>query len=120
MRASPGRDDGTGIDNATDDDTLAELLGGWGSQLIVGGHTHDPTDRTVSGIRALNPGSVGLPRESGHACWALIEADQSRVDVQLRKVGFDIAAVVEDLHRRGYPNAAFLEEVLGGTRRFGP
>jgi predicted phosphodiesterase len=120
VHASPGRDDGPGIDSASDDDTLAGLIGGRGAHIVVGGHTHDPTDRVVAGTRALNPGSVGLPRVAGHARWLLIDADEHQVSVELRRVAFDVATVVSDLHERGYPNASFLEDVLSGTRRFGP
>lgn len=120
VHSSPGRDDGPGIDSASDDATLAGLVEGCGAQIVVGGHTHDPTDRVAGGVRALNPGSVGLPREPSHARWLLLEADKHKVDLQLRKVTFDVAAVVQDLHDRRYPNASYLEAVLTGQRSFGP
>jgi predicted phosphodiesterase len=37
--------------------------------VVVAGHTHYQTDRTVAGIRALNPGSTGMPRPAGQAGW---------------------------------------------------
>jgi hypothetical protein len=85
----------------------------------VGGHTHDPTDRTLGSVRALNAGSVGVPRHCGYASWMLIDADAAGLRPQLRQVAFDVGAVVGDLHARGYPNAGFMESVLTGARPMG-
>jgi predicted phosphodiesterase len=116
VHASPGRDDGQGIDSRVDAEELARLLGGCGASTVVGGHTHDPTDRIVGSVRALNPGSVGVPRNCAHASWMLIEADADGLRAQRRTVAFDVEAVVGDLHARGYPNASFMESVLTGAR----
>jgi predicted phosphodiesterase len=115
VHATPGRDDGPGIDRRIADRELYPLLRPGQAATIVGGHTHDPTDRTVGGIRALNPGSVGLPRHPGRAGWLVIDADESGIRAELRRSAFDIEAVVTDLHQRGYPNAGFLETVLAGA-----
>jgi putative phosphoesterase len=114
VHASPGRDDGPGIDNGATDGQLSDLVANCGARTIVGGHTHDPTDRVVGPVRALNPGSVGLPRRPGYASWMRLDAGSDGIDVQHREVAFDVDGVVSDLHRRGYPNAPFLELVLTG------
>jgi predicted phosphodiesterase len=119
VHASPGRDDGPGIDSRIDAEQLAQLLGGWGASTVVGGHTHDPTDRVVGPVRALNPGSVGVPRNCAHASWMLIDADADGLRAQRCEVAFDVEAVVSDLHARGYPNAPFMASVLTGTRPMG-
>jgi predicted phosphodiesterase len=118
VHASPGRDDGIGISTRCPDDALSALLAGCGAAVVVGGHTHDPTDRMIDRIRALNPGSVGLPRQAGQASWMLIDTHLSPVRVAHRQVAFDVEAVVGDLHSRGYPNASFVESVLDGRRVF--
>jgi predicted phosphodiesterase len=120
VHASPGRDDGPGIDNSTSTEALAGLMAEAGASAVVGGHTHDPTDRQVGGIRALNPGSVGLPRQPGHARWLLLELNHQGIEVELRPVPFEVAAVVEDLRARRYPIASFLEGILTGKRAFVP
>jgi predicted phosphodiesterase len=120
VHASPGRDDGPGIDNSTSSEALAELIAEASASVVVGGHTHDPTDCQVGSTRALNPGSVGLPRQPGHARWLLLEFNEDGIDVDLRRVPFDVAAVVEDLKARRYPIAAFLEGILTGKRSFLP
>jgi predicted phosphodiesterase len=116
VHASPGRDDGQGIDSRIDAEELAQLLGDCGASTVVGGHTHDPTDRVVGSVRALNPGSVGVPRNVAHASWMLIEADADGLRTQRREVAFDVGVVVSDLHACGYPTASFMEAVLTGAR----
>jgi predicted phosphodiesterase len=112
VHASPGRDDGPGIDTDSADADLGALLAGSDADIVVGGHTHDPTDRVVDDVRALNPGSAGLPRRGVGAAWLMIDAGDDGIDVERRRVPFDVDAVVADLHQRGYPNAAFVESIL--------
>lgn len=118
IHASPGADDGPGIDTELADDVLSALLSGAQADIVIGGHTHDATDRMVGGVRALNPGSAGLPRRCVGASWMLVEADETSTRVQHRQAGFDVDEVILDLHRRGYPNASFVESILNRTRRF--
>ena len=118
VHASPGADDGPGIDTDSTDDVLSALLAGCGADVVVGGHTHDPTDRTIGAVRALNPGSAGLPRRCAGAEWMLIDADATRTRVEHRRARFDVDQVVADLHRRRHPNAAFVEGILRGSHAF--
>jgi hypothetical protein len=112
VHASPGADDGPGIDTDSPADALVHLLAGCGADVVVGGHTHVPTDRVVGPVRALNGGSVGLPRRLDGASWLLLEADGAGLRVEHRVAAFDVDAVCADLHGRGYPNAAFVEAIL--------
>lgn len=116
VHASPGRDDGQGIDSRISDDDLCRLLADCGATTVVGGHTHDPTDRLLGSVRALNAGSVGVPRHIGYASWLLLDADTDGLRPQLREVAFGVDTVVADLHARGYPNAGFMASVLTGSR----
>ena len=75
VHASPRADDGPGIEPGIADDELRPLLAGCGADVVIGGHTHLAADRLVDGIRALNPGSAGLPRTCGTAGWLLLEDD---------------------------------------------
>jgi predicted phosphodiesterase len=118
VHASPASDDGPGIDTDATDEALAALLDGCGADIVVGGHTHIATDRAVCGIRVLNPGSTGLPRRGQGAAWMVIDADERGVRVDHRRAAFDVDAVAADLHRRGYPNASFVESILRGTHQF--
>jgi hypothetical protein len=118
IHASPASDDGPGIDTDLPDDVLAPLIAGCDADVVVGGHTHVPTDRVVAGVRLVNGGSVGLPRRSLGACWLLVDADEDGVDLQRRVVDFDIEAVVADLHDRRHPGAAFVSSILRREHAF--
>jgi len=119
VHASPGRDDGPGIASSPPDEVISSILGDCGADVVIGGHTDDPTDRIVGAVRALNPGSVGLSRQAGLARRMLVEADEEGVSVDLRRTPHDANAVVNDLYDRGYPNAAYLEKALTGSLTFG-
>ena len=117
VHASPSADDGPGIDPDLPGERLLSLLAGCGADVVAGGHTHYQVDRVAGGIRALNPGSTGMPRPPGRAGWLLLQ-DRGRGDLtaEHRTVPFDVGAVVRDLHRRRHPNTAFVEAVLTGQR----
>ena len=113
VHASPGADDGAGIDPGLPDEQLSGLLTGAGADVVVGGHTHYQTDRTVAGVRALNPGSTGMPRPPGQACWLLLDdSGPGELVAEQHRVPYDVDAVVRDLHRRRHPNAVFVQRVL--------
>ena len=112
VHASPASDDGPGFDMTSTDEEIGRLLVGLDTDWVVGGHTHDPTDREVSGIRVLNPGSVGLPRRTGSASWMLIDSRPNRAEVEHRSVEFDVPSVVDALYRRRHPNREFIASVL--------
>ena len=117
VHASPHADDGQGIEPGTADEELRALLDGCGADVVVGGHTHLASDRRVDGIRALNPGSAGLPRTRGSAGWLLLEDDGDALAVTFRSVSFDVDAVVSDLRTRRHPNAEFVASLLTGRRQ---
>ncbi|HEX6520525.1 MAG TPA: metallophosphoesterase family protein [Streptosporangiaceae bacterium] len=116
VHASPRADDGPGIEPDIADERLRTLLAGCGADMVIGGHTHFVTDRLVDGIRALNPGSAGMPRTCGTASWLLLEDDGNDLTVTHRSVPFDVDAVASDLRRRYHPNAEFVTSILTGQR----
>lgn len=118
IHASPRADDGQGIDTDVADEVLLQLIAGCEADIVVGGHTHVPTDRVVDGVRLVNGGSVGLPRRATGACWLFIDADASHLDVQRRVVAFDTEAVVADLHGRRHPGATFVSSILRRQHAF--
>jgi hypothetical protein len=83
---------------------------------VIGGHTHTATDRLIGGIRALNPGSTGLPRTSGTTSWLLIEDNGGAMTAAHHSVPYDAQAVAADLHSRRHPNAEFVTSLLAGQR----
>jgi putative phosphoesterase len=117
VHASPQADDGPGVEPGITDKELRALLAGYGADVVIGGHTHFVTDRLVDGIRALNPGSAGMPRTCGAASWLLLEDDGDALAITHRSAPFDIDAVVSDLRRRRHPNAEFVASILTGQRQ---
>ena len=71
--------------------------------VLVGGHTHIPMLRRHEGLLIVNPGSVGeplermpftgLPRIMPWAEYAVITADHGAVNVELRRIPVDLAAI---------------------------
>jgi putative phosphoesterase len=77
-------------------------------RVLVTGHTHAQYDRVVAGLRALNPGSVGMPYEHRPgAYWALLGPD-----VELRRTEYDVAAAGQRLRDVGFPDCEPLVETL--------
>jgi len=118
IHASPISDDGPGIDTDADNELLASLIAGCDADVVVGGHTHVPTDRVVDGVRLVNGGSVGLPRRADGACWLLIDGDEQGTRIDRRVVDFPVDEVVADLHDRRHPGAAFVSSVLRREHAF--
>lgn len=116
VHASPGADDGPGIGPDIADEQLRSLLDGCGADVVIGGHTHTATDRLAGSIRALNPGSAGLPRSPGTASWLLLDDGGDELAVTHRSVPFDAEAVAGDLRGRRHPNADFIGAVLTGRQ----
>jgi predicted phosphodiesterase len=132
VHASPGADDGPGIEPGLPDKQLGRLLAGCAADIVIGGHTHLAADRMIGGIRALNPGSAGIPQHPGQAGWLLLEltagpaidpalataqGPRALSSAEHRLVPFDVDAVVRDLRARLHPNAEFLEAILTGKRQ---
>jgi putative phosphoesterase len=95
--------------HATPRDPMDEYLtndpAGWKSRLngteadiVLVGHTHIPFQLDLDGIRVVNPGSVGQPRDGDPRCaYAVIEDGK----VELRRVEYDIDATLEHLRASG-------------------
>ena len=60
----------------TPEDSLVPLFTGLGIPLVVCGHSHMQFDRTVSGVRVVNAGSVGMPFAEPGAYWLLLGPDE--------------------------------------------
>jgi predicted phosphodiesterase len=62
---------------ATPEARLRAAVASVEERVLVTAHTHIQFDRTVAGVRSINPGSVGMPYEgrSGAAFWAVLGPD---------------------------------------------
>jgi len=80
---------------------------------VVFGHTHYPVLWNVEGRMAVNPGSVGQPRDRiPGACWALWDTDTD--EIHLRREMYDAGGLVAECRARD-PHLNFIADVL--TRR---
>jgi putative phosphoesterase len=87
---------------------VAAATGEISERVLVTGHTHSQYDREVAGIRALNPGSVGMPYEHRPgAYWAVLGPN-----VELRRTEYDVAAAAERLRGSSFPDCEPLVETL--------
>lgn len=84
----------------TPDGDLVDLLRGVDADVLVCGHTHMQYDRVLSsGLRVVNPGSVGMPYEGRPgAFWALLGPD-----VEFRCSEYDVDGTAEAIRARGAP-----------------
>jgi putative phosphoesterase len=74
--------------------------------LILLGHTHFQFKKQVGNVTVVNPGSVGLSRESHDACYAVLEHGE----VTLHRVPYDNRRTVEKLWKS--PVSGFTKEGL--------
>ncbi len=106
--AIPGDDEAMLTPETPDNEVLDFLLDREG-RLAIGGHIHRQFDRDPGRWRVLNAGSVGMPFDvKGQASWALLTFEKGQVHVDLRRVPFDVEAVLGDAHAVGYPNPDWL------------
>lgn len=100
----------------TRDDELARLFAGCGAQIYAGGHTHIQLLRRFGTSLVLNPGSVGLAydrtpspganvRNPPWGEYALLTVSGSSLGVDLRRVPFDVAALLHAARENGMPHA---------------
>ena len=70
--------------------------------FVILGHTHIPMAFSSRYGILVNPGSVGQPRDRDpRAAWALL--DTAMGTVGQRRVSYDIAAVIKEIHKAGLP-----------------
>ena len=113
VHASPGRDDGPGLDPHTADDDLVAVFSGAEAPLVLVGHTHHPDERRLGDVRVVNPGSVSLPRTSEAVTrYAVLTSADDGWSVEHRVVPYDRDAVLADLAAGDHPSADWLIEKL--------
>jgi putative phosphoesterase len=83
------------------------------ADLIVFGHTHKPYVKDVDGVRFLNVGSVGKPKDGDwRACYAIIDPE-----VTFRRVPYDVAAAAAAIRATDLPHEFALDIETGGAAR---
>jgi predicted phosphodiesterase len=117
VHASPGRDDGHGI---TPDRPLAEIradLAGADAEVVLGGHTHRPTDRVVGDVRAVNVGSVSNPiTEDLRASYAVVHGDRHGHRLEHHRVAYDREAFLRRVRASGHPQHDYIASFQRGEQ----
>jgi putative phosphoesterase len=84
-------------------------------QALVFGHTHKPWVRDFGGVRFVNCGSVGKPKDGDpRSAFAVLEAEPTGMRVTIERVAYDAEAVAAEVRRRGLPGE-FAEKLLVAT-----
>jgi len=116
VHATPA-DDETNLYPDTPDDEIRPHLAGLDARLLLYGHTHRPVDRTVGSVRLVNPGSVGLPLDGDpRPAYARLDFAGDRCEVTIRRVEYDLGAVVAELERVGHPGREWVARILREAR----
>jgi predicted phosphodiesterase len=105
--AVPGDDEARLIPETPDEEARDFLLDCEG-RLALGGHIHKQFDRDLGSWRVINVGSVGMSFDSpGFAQWGLFTFDSGTVNIDLRRVPYDVDALIADFYAVGYPGTGW-------------
>ena len=117
VHASPGTDEGRGMNPQMTDDDLWELFKECEADLVFVGHTHQAQDRIVNGMRLINPCSVSNPIAPDlRAGYVLLVADEKGYRLEQRRVDYDHEAVVEAIHKIKHPAAELVTQHIRGQQ----
>jgi diadenosine tetraphosphatase ApaH/serine/threonine PP2A family protein phosphatase len=84
---------------------MAKDIGARAGDVVCFGHTHKPWQRTVGGIRFVNTGSVGRPKDGdSRACYVLLTIEQSEASVEFVRVSYDVDEAANAIRESDLPN----------------
>lgn len=98
------------------DATFERIAAGADADVIVCGHTHKPYTKQVGDTLFINVGSAGKPKDGDpRACWALIETSADGVNVEFRRVEYEVETVAQAILASELPDefAGQLREARG-------
>lgn len=115
VHASPGVDDGDGLDNSLTDAMFGAKINGCDADLIFVGHFHMPMDRRLNGIRAINPGAVSNNFAPDlRAGYAILSADAAGYDVTFHRVSYDLDTAINAIQQSGNPCTPYVSSMYRG------
>ncbi len=97
------------------DSTLENLLGGLESSIsaLAFGHLHIAYTRQWRHLLLVDVGSCGLPRDEDHrASYAILSWQGNAWEAEIRRVVYDVKAVVKQIKASGMPNPEKRAKVL--------
>ena len=102
------RSDEECVTRRTPEERVREFTNGVAARVFVTAHTHMQFEREVTGLRLVNPGSVGLPYETvPGAYWAMLGPD-----VDLRRTDYDVEGAIEEMLATDDPRAELIAEMM--------
>lgn len=117
VHATPGRDDGEGVTPDRPDEELAVELDGCDADVVLTGHTHQPTDRFIGSVRAVNGGSVSNPiTDDRRAGYVIVHADRHGHRIEHRRVAYDTEAFLDAVRRSRHPEVEYITSFQRGEQ----
>jgi putative phosphoesterase len=108
----------------TPEDEFQKFLGAFNTSILAGGHTHTQQVRRCGELFFFNPGSVGFPFSSyqtgsilhidAWAEYAILSVEQGNVDLQFRRLPYDVNRVIEIYRNSGRP---FAEDAIAQYKK---
>jgi predicted phosphodiesterase len=84
---------------------MAKEIGARAGDVVCFGHTHKPWQRAVGGVRFINTGSVGRPKDGDwRACYVLLTIEQSEAGVEFVRVSYDVDKAANAIRESDLPN----------------
>ena len=88
------------------------LAGNEDDDVLVFGHTHKPWVHDFGGVRFVNCGSVGKPKDGDpRGAFAILTAGADTVEVTIERVDYDADAVAAEVREAGLP-AEFADKLV--------
>jgi putative phosphoesterase len=75
------------------EDEVDSVVDGMTAQIVLLGHTHHQFMKRVGNTLVVNPGSVGLARDGGQACYALLREGE----ITEHRLEYDVERTIEAL-----------------------
>lgn len=95
---------------------MATGVGARSGDAVCFGHTHKPWQRVANGVRFVNAGSVGRPKDGDpRACYARVSAPESGVVAEFVRVEYDVEFVGREIVRSGLPAEFATVLATGGS-----
>src|SRR3954463_1982292 len=83
--------------------------------VLVFGHTHKPWDHDYGGVRFVNCGSVGKPKDGDpRGAFAILDASSGQLQVTIERVAYDAGAVAAEIEVSGLPGE-FAEKLIAAA-----
>lgn len=83
------------------EDEISSQIDSITAEYILVGHTHIQYKKKIDYNMIVNPGSVGLARDGGQACYAVYENGS----IELKRISYDVDRTINDLMKSSIPQS---------------